>query len=170
MAPPPIWVTPARFEPNSAGVAFSAQFGDVYHSSEGGLGQARHVFLLGNALPERWRGRDAFTILETGFGIGLNFLAAWQAWREDPRRSARLHFVSTEKHPFGEEDLAAALAPFEELAVFARALRGVWPPPLAGFHRLHFDGGRASLTLVPGEARRELAKGGARCRALLLGG
>ncbi len=170
MASPPICVTPARFERNSSGIAFSTQFGDVYHSSEGGLGQARHVFLLGNALPERWRGRDAFTILETGFGIGLNFLAAWQAWREDPRRSARLHFVSTEKHPFGEEDLAAALAPFEELAVFARALRGVWPPPLAGFHRLHFDGGRVILTLVLGDAREELAKVDARVDAFFLDG
>src|SRR5258706_13996524 len=151
---PPICVTPPRFERNSPGIAFSTQFGDVYPSSGGGLGQARHVFLLGNALPERWRGRDAFTILETGFGIGLNFLAAWQAWREDPRRCARLHFVSTEKHPFGEEDLAAALAPFEELSALARALRGASPAPLAGFHRLHFDGGRVIPTMVVGAARR----------------
>ena len=170
MASSPVCVTPARFERNAAGVAFSAQFGDIYHSSEGGLAQARHVFLRGNALPERWRGRDAFTILETGFGIGLNFLAAWQAWREDPRRPARLHFVSVEKHPFGEADLAAALAGFEELSALAHALRGAWPPPLAGFHRLHFDGGRVILTLVLGDAREELAKVDARVDAFFLDG
>ena len=170
MASPSICVLPARFERNSAGVAFSAEFRDVYHSSEGGLGQARHVFLRGNALPERWHGRDAFTILETGFGIGLNFLAAWQAWREDPRRPARLHFVSTEMHPFEEEDLAAALAPFEELSALAHALRGAWPPPLAGFHRLHFDGGRVILTLVLGDAREELPKIEARVDAFFLDG
>ena len=39
----------------------------------GALGQAEHVFLRGNGLPERWRGRDAFTVCETGFGLGLNF-------------------------------------------------------------------------------------------------
>ena len=53
------------------GTPYSAAFGDVYHSAEGGPAQARHVFLRGNGLPERWRGRRAFTILETGFGFGL---------------------------------------------------------------------------------------------------
>ena len=53
----------------------------------GALGQAEHVFLRGNGLPERWRGRDAFTVCETGFGLGLNFLALWRAWRDDPARA-----------------------------------------------------------------------------------
>ena len=39
-------------------------------------------------LPERWRGRDQFVVLETGFGLGTNFLATWQAWRDDPQRRA----------------------------------------------------------------------------------
>jgi len=42
---------------------------------------ARHVFLRGNDLPARWQGRERFVVLETGFGLGNNFLAAWQAWR-----------------------------------------------------------------------------------------
>jgi len=65
------------------GTAFSDEFQDIYHSSHGGLAQSRHVFLGGNRLPERWRDRDAFVILETGFGLGLNFLAAWDG---HPRR------------------------------------------------------------------------------------
>ena len=70
------------------GTPYSAAYGDVYHSAEGGPAQARHVFLHGNGLPGRWQGRRAFTILETGFGFGLSFLATWRAWREDPRRIA----------------------------------------------------------------------------------
>jgi len=61
---------------------------------------ARHVFLAGNRLPERWAGRERFVILETGFGIGLNFLATWQAWRRDPARCGRLHFRLAGKAPF----------------------------------------------------------------------
>src|ERR1700716_2605076 len=87
------------------GVPYSEAFGDVYHSAAGGPAQARHVFLAGNGLPERWRGRERFVILETGFGVGLNFLATWQAWRADPQRCERLHFVSVEKHPFALPDL-----------------------------------------------------------------
>jgi len=147
-----IAVPTASLARSGDGTAFSDEFQDVYHSSHGGLAQSRQVFLAGNRLPERWRGRDAFVILETGFGLGLNFLAAWDAWRADAARPSRLHFISVESRPLNEKDLADALARFEELAPLARALRTAWPPPLGGFHRLHFDGGNVILTLLFGEA------------------
>jgi tRNA 5-methylaminomethyl-2-thiouridine biosynthesis bifunctional protein len=85
----------ARFAPD--GTARSAIHDDIYHSADGGPGQARHVFLGGNGLPERWRDRGRFTILENGFGTGLNFLATWAAWRADPDRPGRLHYLAVEK-------------------------------------------------------------------------
>ena len=151
-----VTVPTARLERSADGTPFSPEFQDVYHSSHGGLQQARHVFLRGNDLPERWQGRDSFVIVETGFGLGVNFLAAWQSWRADPSRSRRLHFVSVESHPFTREDLAAALEPFAEIEALAGALVIAWPPPLAGFHRAHFDGGNVILTLLFGEARAML--------------
>ena len=165
-----ITVETAVLSRTSSGVPFSEEFQDIYHSERGGVAQSRHVFLGGNALPERWQGQDAFTILETGFGLGLNFLCAWDAWRADPRRPKRLHFVSIERRPFARADLAAALAPFEELAPLARALEGAWPPPVAGFHRLHFDGGNVILTLLLGEAAQLLPQLVARADALFLDG
>jgi tRNA 5-methylaminomethyl-2-thiouridine biosynthesis bifunctional protein len=44
-------------------------------------------------LPQRWAGRRHFVILETGFGLGHNFLATWAAWRDDPQRCEDLWFV-----------------------------------------------------------------------------
>jgi tRNA 5-methylaminomethyl-2-thiouridine biosynthesis bifunctional protein len=155
---------------NERGTPFSEVFDDVYHSESGGLAQARHVFLAGNRLPERWRGREAFVILETGFGIGLNFLAAWDAMRADPGRPKRLHFVSVDKNPFAQADLKQALAPWTELAPLAGALVNAWPPPLAGFHRIHFDGGQVILTLLLGEAREMLPQLVARVDAFFLDG
>ncbi len=165
-----VCVEPARLAFSPQGTPLSEAFGDLYHPTEGGPGQARHVFLAGNGLPERWRGREAFVILETGFGLGLNFLTAWQAWRADPEAPRRLHFVSVEKHPLAREDLGRALAPFDELAPLALALVAVWPPPIAGFHRLHFDGGRVALTLLLGEARELLPQLEAGADALFLDG
>ena len=170
MTSTPVCVVPARLARDAAGAAFSTEFQDVYHSREGGLAQARHVFLGGNGLPGRWRGRGSFVILETGFGIGLNFLAAWDAWRSDPDRPARLHFISVEKHPFEHADLSLALAPFEALSALSHALLSVWPAPIAGFHRLHFDGGSIILTLVLGDAREELPRLDAAADALFLDG
>jgi tRNA 5-methylaminomethyl-2-thiouridine biosynthesis bifunctional protein len=63
---------------------YSARYDDIYHSAQGGLEQARHVFLGGNDIPAAWRGCERFVILETGLGLGLNFLATWHAWRNDP--------------------------------------------------------------------------------------
>lgn len=133
------------------GVPYAEAFGDVYHSADGGLDQARHVFLGGNNLPTRWQDAPRFTILETGFGLGLNFLATWQAWRADARRPARLHYVAIERHPFRVADLARLHALWPELADLSASLRQAWPPLVSGFHRLTLDGGCVVLTLVFGD-------------------
>jgi len=132
----------------------SASYGDVYHSPSGALGQAEHVFLRGNALPQRWRGRAGFTVCETGFGLGLNFLALWHAWRNDPARPRRLHMVSIEAHPFARDalrDWLRQLAP-EPLHGLAEQLADQWPACLPGLHRLEFEGGALTLTLAFGQA------------------
>ena len=170
MAGPTVTLPTARLARDANGTAYSPDFEDVYHSAHGGLAQARHVFLGGNALPGRWKDRASFTIVETGFGIGLNFLATWEAWRGDAGRPRRLHFVSVENRPFARSELAAALAPFAELEPLARALVAVWPPALAGFHRLHFDAGRVILTLILGDARELLPQLVGRADALYLDG
>ncbi|MGB3436537.1 tRNA (5-methylaminomethyl-2-thiouridine)(34)-methyltransferase MnmD, partial [Achromobacter sp.] len=146
---------PAKAEFDADGRLYSPAYGDVYHSPSGALGQAEHVFLRGNDLPERWRGRRAFTVCETGFGLGLNFLALWQAWRDDPQRSAALHVVSLEGHPFDCEDLATLLARYapEPLAGLGRQLAAQWPILLPGLHRLEFEGGAVTLTLGFGDAQ-----------------
>lgn len=163
-------LTPSRLAFAADGTPFSEAYGDVYHSADGGLAQAQHVFLAGNNLPARWQGRESFVIVETGFGLGLNFMASWAAWRADPDRSLRLHFVSCELHPFEGDDLARLHATWPELAELADALRAAWPPLVPGVHRLHFDDDRVCLTLYFGDAREGLAQLEARADAFLLDG
>lgn len=140
-------IQPAEPATADDGTPYSTAFDDVYHSSDGALGQAQHVFLGGNDLPERWRGREQFVIVETGFGLGLNFLATWAAWRDDPQRPARLHFVSVEKSPFRAKDLRRMLEPMlvlpgmTALAPLMQRLCDVWPSPVAGWHRLELAPG-----------------------------
>lgn len=143
-------VEPAELEFDRDGHPFSRRYGDVYASRDGALGQARHVFLGGNGLPARWARRRQFVVLETGFGLGTNFLATWRAWRDDPARPQWLHFVSVERHPLRADDLVRA-AP-QPLRPLATALAAQWPLPLPGLHRLAFDDGRVALTLALGEA------------------
>jgi tRNA 5-methylaminomethyl-2-thiouridine biosynthesis bifunctional protein len=158
MADGPFRIVPAEPAFDAAGIPYSPAYGDVYHSAESGPGQARHVFLGGNGLPARWAGARVFTVLETGFGMGLNFLATWKAWRDDPARPGRLHFVSVEKHPFAREGLAVLHARYPALANLGAALQAAWPQLLPGLHRLHFEDGRVTLTLALADAAEVLPK------------
>lgn len=164
-----------RIEPASPayagdGTPMSLRYGDVYHSADSGPGQARHVFLGGNGLPARWAGRASFTILETGFGLGVNFLATWDAWRRDAARPRRLHYVAIEKHPFLRDDLAGLLAAHPELAGLARELVDRWPAPLSGTHRRVLAGGGVSLTVVFDDVDVALKRLDARADAIYLDG
>ncbi|HTJ97542.1 MAG TPA: bifunctional tRNA (5-methylaminomethyl-2-thiouridine)(34)-methyltransferase MnmD/FAD-dependent 5-carboxymethylaminomethyl-2-thiouridine(34) oxidoreductase MnmC [Rhodocyclaceae bacterium] len=163
-------IKPARLAYAPDGTPYSASFDDVYHSTEGGLDQARYVFLGGNKLPERWQQRERFTILETGFGLGLSFLATWQAWRNDPQRCAHLHFVSTELNPFQRADLIALHQRWPELNELASELHANWPPLTPGFHHLVLDQGRVSLTLLFGDALRMLPELSGQADAIYLDG
>ena len=167
-------ITPATLSVTDDGTPYAPVYDDVYHSRAGAITQARHVFLGGNQLPERWAGRDSFVIVETGFGLGLNFLTTWSTWRaqSDAARCKRLHFVSVEKHPLLQYDLQRLLAPYAaELAPKTIAtLVEQWPTLVEGTHRLEFDHGRVVLTLILGDAESALPQLAARADAIYLDG
>jgi len=168
-----------RFEPllpaalafDADGVPVSRHYGDVYHARAGALAQARHVFLAGNRLPQRWQGRAHFTVCETGFGAGNNFLTLWQAWRVDSRRCTRLHVLSFEAHPFEAADMARLAQRCDPaLRALARQLVAVWPVLTPGVHRLEFEGGAVTLTLVFGAIAHTARQAEACVDAFLLDG
>ncbi|CAB3765326.1 bifunctional tRNA (5-methylaminomethyl-2-thiouridine)(34)-methyltransferase MnmD/FAD-dependent 5-carboxymethylaminomethyl-2-thiouridine(34) oxidoreductase MnmC [Paraburkholderia humisilvae] len=166
-------LTPAKLVFRTDGTPYSPLHDDVYHSAAGAFAQARHVFLQGNALPERWRARRVFSVLETGFGLGVNFLATWAHWRADPARCERLHFVSIEKHPFSQADLRTAheaIVADASIAKLSRALVDAWPMLVPGMHRLEFENGHVTLTLVFGDAQHTLPSLWMRADAFYLDG
>ncbi|MBP6095296.1 MAG: bifunctional tRNA (5-methylaminomethyl-2-thiouridine)(34)-methyltransferase MnmD/FAD-dependent 5-carboxymethylaminomethyl-2-thiouridine(34) oxidoreductase MnmC [Methyloversatilis sp.] len=165
-------IKPASLDFDSEGTPRSAAYDDRYHSCEGPLAQAQFVFLGGNGLPGRWAGRERFVVLETGFGLGLNFLATWRAWRDDPARCERLHFISIEKHPFLQYDLATFYrrALPQDMTDMAQRLVERWPLAVGGLHRIEFDGGRVVLTLAFGDVQDLLPQLKLRANALYLDG
>lgn len=132
-------------------VPVSRSYDDPYYSLEDGLAESRFVFLDGNDIQERFGRHTHLTIGETGFGTGLNFLATWQAWRQNGAEG-RLTFISAEAHPMSRTDMAAAHAAFPEIETLAHALRAAWPPAAAGQHLRFFDDGKITLILLFGDA------------------
>ena len=145
-------IVPAPLQRDAHGVPVSTEYDDVYHPRIGPLAQARHVFLGGNGLPKRWRGRERFVVLETGFGLGNNFLATWQAWRDDAQRCGQLVFVSIERHPLRQVDLRSAHQD-SPLAELAGRLVDAWPPLTHNLHQLVFEHGRVRLLLAFGDVQ-----------------
>ncbi len=138
------------------GTPRSPRFQDIYRSTTGGLEQARHVFLRGCGLPGAWAGQPQWRILETGFGLGLNFLAAWRAWKDDPQRPRMLHFASVEAWPVAAADLLRSAQPYPELQPLAAQLSEQWFGLLPGVHRLVFEDGRVLLTLYLRDVKEAL--------------
>ncbi|QEA11840.1 FAD-dependent 5-carboxymethylaminomethyl-2-thiouridine(34) oxidoreductase MnmC [Comamonas flocculans] len=149
MAEPLLWL--------DDGTPASARFGDRYHSRAGhGLPQARGTFLAGCELPQAWAGRAQWHVLETGFGLGLNFLVTWDAWRKDPARPQLLHFTSCEAWPVAPEALLRATPPEPALQALAAQLAAQYRGMTPGVQRLAFEHGRVLLTVLVGDAQRML--------------
>ena len=108
----------------------------------------------GSAAP--WR------ILDTDFGTGQHFLAAWQSWKTSPAatRPRLLHYCAITAQPLDAAALLKLTAPTPELTALAETLAAQWHGLQPGFHRISLDGGHVLLTLCVGELKavlRELA-------------
>ena len=133
---------------NDRGVPVSDTFDDPYYSLENGVAETRHVFLAGNNLPSRFQ--DGFHIAELGFGTGLNFLVALDAFRAASIQG-RMQFTSFEAFPMQVHQMLDAGKAFPDLdwSIFAGADAG---GPLPSF-----VGGRDfELRIIYGDARQTL--------------
>lgn len=151
-------------QPNSAvvtfnhlGVPVSTEFDDIYFNSENGLAESRYVFLQHNDLPTRWQTslHNTFTIAETGFGTGLNFLACWQLFQNTAPANKRLHYISFEKYPLSRADLERALSAFPELVELTQALLKAYPSAQTGCHRMQFEDNRVVVDLWFGDIHQQ---------------
>jgi tRNA 5-methylaminomethyl-2-thiouridine biosynthesis bifunctional protein len=142
------------------GQPYASAFQDVYFSSDNGLLETEYVFLQGNDLPSRWQTLDTktFTIAETGFGTGLNFLCAAQLWLSTAPKDATLHFISIEKYPLNLQDLTAALQLWPELQALSAQLLNNYESLLNDAEYQMFIDNRIQLTLLIGDATECLGK------------
>ena len=98
-----------------------------------------------------WAGQTTWCLLDTQFERGLNFLETWQAWRDDPQRPQRLHYVGLSHAPPNIDAVWASAGSCPQLLVLARELAAQWFELQPGFHRFTLDRGQVVLTLCVGE-------------------
>ena len=173
----PVAIEAARWQVDEQGSVIAPQFGDVFGSRSSPWGQAQAVFIEGCDLPARAATLRRIRLLETGFGLGVNFLATWANLRQI-QGSARLHYVAIEKHPFTQTDLRAALAitiqsaPKAQVSILTELIErllAAWPPLIPGFHTIPLDD-QTTLTLVFGDVHSMLPSVRGRFDAFYLDG
>ena len=86
---------------------YSLDFNDIYFSTDDGLQETQHVFIAQNQLKERFAElkNETFTIIETGFGTGLNFYCAAAHFLALTPADATLHYFSIEKFLLTSNDM-----------------------------------------------------------------
>ena len=105
------WQGPNQNQP------YSLDFNDVYFNSANGLDETEYVFIAQNQLQQRFINltTSTFTIIETGFGTGLNFLCAALHFLALAPANSTLIYVSIEKHPLKYADMQKAIQLFLEM-------------------------------------------------------
>jgi tRNA 5-methylaminomethyl-2-thiouridine biosynthesis bifunctional protein len=157
----------ANIQWDQEGQPKSKDFDDVYFNTDSGIDESRYVFINPSQLQQRWSrlfstdetNCSTFTILETGFGTGLNFLSTWLEWRlflnkrktecnKECNKKTHLHYISIEKFPLSTNQLAKALSLFPQLKEFSDPLIAEYPLLIKGFHSLQFKHQNLTLTLI----------------------
>ena len=133
---------------------YSPEFGDIYFSIDGALAESQHVFIDGCELAADWLKpqQQRFTLLELGFGSGLNFLntaSLWQQLMAKPEQGTKhLHYLAIEKRPFAPPDLQRCCTLWPQFSALSAHLLRDYPSCTYGRHQLHFDAWNLTLTLL----------------------
>jgi tRNA U34 5-methylaminomethyl-2-thiouridine-forming methyltransferase MnmC len=143
-------------------IPVSRRFDDPYFSLHDGLAETRHVFLAGNALPQRLC--NGFQIAELGFGTGLNLLAVLIAWAETGR-SGTVRYTSFEAYPMAAQDIARALAHFPQAQAVAGDFLNAWAKGARSFQLSGLE-----VDVIVGDARDTLPAWPGRADAWFLDG
>ncbi|XDD49718.1 bifunctional tRNA (5-methylaminomethyl-2-thiouridine)(34)-methyltransferase MnmD/FAD-dependent 5-carboxymethylaminomethyl-2-thiouridine(34) oxidoreductase MnmC [Leptospira sp. WS92.C1] len=150
----------------------SDEFGDIYFSPENGLEETKHVFIKGNDLITRWENlgpQSSFSILELGFGTGLNFLTTWKEYSKFQERF-RLHYISIEKFPLSKEEISKAMSVFPELNEFKNEFLKSYQDLIPGMNYFRFQEGKIHLTLFLGDVKDALCEISGKVDAIYLDG
>jgi tRNA 5-methylaminomethyl-2-thiouridine biosynthesis bifunctional protein len=138
-----------RASENATSTPYSIDFNDIYFHSEDGLAETEYVFVEHNQLKQRFTAlkNSTFTIIETGFGTGLNFLAVAAHWLALAPPSATLHYISIEKFPLKLEDLRRAHATWPQFAEISHEFLLYYANLKLGNNQFSMAGRRIDISL-----------------------
>lgn len=155
---------------------YSLDFDDIYYDSDDGLAETEYVFIQHNQLTERFTAlsesltKSAFTIIETGFGTGLNCLCAIQHFIDHAPANTTLKFISIERYPLTREDFIKANQSWPMFNGLATAIQASYGQLIDGLNQFQLSNGRIQLELWVGDVSECLPNIKAKADAWFLDG
>ncbi len=142
------------------GILRADNFDDLYFSADNGLDESQHVFIDSNHIADRISNAAHFTIAETGFGTGLNFLAVMKLLEDMTAKQplmCQVDYISFEARPLPSEIITKSHQAFPAIKKQSKKLIAALPPYWPGLHRCNFLEGKLRLHLLYGDANDTLA-------------
>lgn len=107
------------------------EWNEQYHSKHGAIQEAKHVFIKMGLRKLLEKEHENISILEIGFGTGLNALVTWQ---ELKGRDVVINYTGVEAYPVAEEEIsqlnyAAELDDAEALGIYNKLHIIAWEKP-----------------------------------------
>lgn len=103
-----------------------------YHSKHGAIQEAKHVFIKMGLHKVLEKSPATVSILEIGFGTGLNAMVTWQEMKD---RKIPVHYTAVEAYPVLEEEasqlnFATELKEQDAVEVFQKLHSSSWEMPV----------------------------------------
>lgn len=103
--------------------------------------------------PALWQDKPRFTVLETGFGAGTNFLSVWAEFEATTKPHQHLHYYAVEKSPLSVIDIQKSHS--GEYGDRFKKLIENYPMRIGGWHTLRLSP-QITLTLIFDDIKRAL--------------
>lgn len=100
--------------------------------------------------------RQHWHVLQTGFDLGLHFLATWWVWEQAPNRPPRLFFSVVTHQALPDLLALKSLSVPASLQPLQDEWHAAWSGMTPGTHRLVLAGGRVQLSLHSGQTDKIL--------------
>jgi tRNA 5-methylaminomethyl-2-thiouridine biosynthesis bifunctional protein len=125
--------------------------------------QREQVFLNSNNIYKRLLNNQSnFTIVETSFGIGLNFLSTLLTYQKALQKNksiGKLTFISIEKHPISKEQLTKAIQQHPQFECLLTDVIKQYPETPKQYHQpieLSFYGNKVTLKIIFNDIEKSL--------------
>jgi len=117
----------------------SGTFNQPYHSLSGAVAESRYVYFETSGLADELSESKDLTLLEIGFGTGMNLILLLDYIRKSDS-SSTVHFYSVEAYPIDQKTAASVTFGYDiAYSEFSKLVSGIFSSLKSGWNTMHIS-------------------------------